>query len=148
MINEEYIIIGKNFKDTAELFGYVSQILVQKNIVDTGYSHALSAREKEYPTGLDTGKIKIAIPHADSSLVKKEALAVAVPQKPVIFREMGNPSAEIKADIIFFPLVMGRQAKFLANLLNNIRNSDILNHIYNSRNRQEICRLLKKFLNI
>jgi len=148
MLTKDFIVIDKNFKNTQELFEHVSHILVKQNIVDGGYSRSLIDREKEYPTGLDTGKIKIAIPHGDSKMVKKEVLVVAVAKKPVAFREMGNPQRVVMADIIFFPLAKSRQAKFLAKLLNNIKNSDILNHIYYSRDKKEVCRLLKKCLNI
>jgi len=60
---------------------------------------------------------------------------------------MDDPGQDILVKIVFFPLASFGQAKFLASLLNKIRNSDILNKLCNAKDKKEIWQLLKKSLN-
>ncbi|MDZ7838374.1 MAG: PTS sugar transporter subunit IIA [Actinomycetota bacterium] len=148
MLSIDPIIRGRDFKNPAEVFDCVAPVLIQKGIVEPGFKERLMQREEEYPTGLDTESMGIAIPHVGRCMVKKEALAVVICNHPVTFRKMGNPSQKIQVSIIFFPLIKSRQASFLGMLLNNIRNSDILEKIYNAKDKKQVWQLLKKSLNI
>jgi len=147
MIKQELVIAKINFENSTELFSFAASLLQQKGIVKPGFLEALIQRENLYPTGLVINGTGIALPHTDRELVVQKALAVAICPQPVIFKKMDDPGQDILVKIVFFPLASFGQAKFLASLLNKIRNSDILNKLCNAKDKKEIWQLLKKSLN-
>jgi PTS system galactitol-specific IIA component len=61
---------------------------------------AVLSREAESPTGLPLVGRKAAIPHSDPVHVLAPAIAVAALARPVRFREMGNPEAELEVELV------------------------------------------------
>ncbi len=147
LINKDNIFIDPAVSSTSELFELFYKNLFEKGFVREDFYNALVEREKSYPTGLDTGNIKIAIPHTDSNMIIREGMAVAVLKEPVSFSEMGDPASSLRVNIVFLLLIKDRKAKFYHILLNKIKNSDILHKIYKSDNKQALCLLLTKLLN-
>jgi len=130
-----------------ELFRLFHDRLYKKGIVKRGFYKALVEREISCPTGLDMGKYKIAVPHTDTEMVNIPGAAAAVLKKPVLFGEMGSSRREIRVHMVFLMMLGEGKPAFYHNLLNNIKNSDILHKIYNSDNRQDLCLLLTGLLN-
>ncbi len=147
LINKDNIFIDPAVNSTSELFGLFYKNLFEKCFVKEGFYRALTEREKSYPTGLDTGNIKIAIPHTDFNMILREGMAVAVLKNPVLFGEMGDPDNSLRINIVFLLLIKDRKTKFYRILLNKIKNSDILHKIYESDDSQALCLLLTKLLN-
>lgn len=147
LIDKDNIFIDPVVNGRSELFKFLSKGLYEKGFVKKGFYEALIEREKDHPTGLDTGKIKIAIPHTDPDMILKESIVLITVNDPIIFNEMGSPNSMLGVSIIFLLLIKGGRSKFYHNLLNKIKNSDILNKIYESDNRQALCQLLIKLLN-
>lgn len=147
LIDKDNIFIDPAVGSTSELFALFYKNLFEKCFVRKGFYRALTEREKSYPTGLDTGNIKIAIPHTDPNMIIREGMAVAVLKNPVSFGEMGDPDNSLRVNIVFLLLIKDRKAKFYRILLNKIKNSDILHKIYKSDNSQALCLLLIKLLN-
>ncbi len=147
LIDKDNIFIDPVIDNRQELFELFNKNLFKKGFVKKGFYRALIEREKAYPTGLNTGNIKIALPHTDTDMVTKEGIAIATVKNPVLFGEMGNPDSMIGVNIIFLLLIKDNKAKFYHNLLNKIKNSDILHKIYESDNSQALCLLLIKLLN-
>ncbi len=146
LINEDNIFIDPAVSSTSELFGLFYKNLFEKGFVRESFYGALIEREKSYPTGLDTGNIKIAIPHTDSDMIIRDGIAVAVLKNPVLFSEMGNPDNSLRVNIVFLLLIKDSRTKFYRNLLNKIKNSDILHKVYKSDNSQALCLLLIRLL--
>jgi galactitol PTS system EIIA component len=146
-VDKENIFINPKTSSYLELFRLFHKSLFERGYVKKDFYKSLAAREKSYPTGLDTEPIKIAIPHTDSDMIIKEGLALAVVDTPLAFEKMGNPGSIIQVNIIFLLLIKNYKAKFYHNLLNKIRNSDILQRIYKTEDRQDLCLLLTELLN-
>jgi PTS system galactitol-specific IIA component len=68
--------------------------------VKESYIAAVLEREKEYPTGLPTTPIGVAIPHTDSEHVYGSALAVGILSEAIAFQEMGSVDSEVSVHII------------------------------------------------
>ncbi len=147
-IDKNLIFLDPEAGSIEVLFKLMSVELEKKGCIEADFFESLIAREKRFPTGLDTGKIKIAIPHTDPDKVIIEGMAVAVIKKPLDFTEMGSPVKRLlPVNIIFLLLLKNRKAEFYHMLLNKIKNSDILLKIYESGNRQDACQLLIRLLN-
>lgn len=146
LIYRDLLFIYPEVKKTDDLFLLFSQVLKKKGWVKNDFYTSLIKRENDFPTGLDTGRIKIAIPHTDTRKVIVEGMAVAVLKNPLTFGEMGNPGNKISIKIVFLLLLKNNKAKFYSNLLNKIQNSDILLKIYEADSRQNLCRLLTRLL--
>ena len=147
LIDKDNIFIDPAVNGRNELFKFLSKGLYKNGFVEKGFYEALTKREKDYPTGLNTGKIKIAVPHTDPDMILKESIVLITVNDPIIFNEMGTPDSMLEVGIIFLLLIKDGRSKFYHNLLNKIKNSDILNKIYESDNRQALCQLLIKLLN-
>lgn len=75
---------------------------LDRGYIKESYYAAVIERENEYPTGLNTNIIKVALPHTvDKSHVLKPAIVAAKLRQPVIFKEMGEGEADIPVEIVF-----------------------------------------------
>lgn len=99
-VREDLIFLNVPGKDRDEVLQNIAQRLVEKGVVKPTFPAALLEREAEYPTGLELGEINIAIPHSNPEHINEIAVAVAVPQNPVIFRDMGDREHEFPVSII------------------------------------------------
>ncbi|MES0340919.1 MAG: PTS sugar transporter subunit IIA [Candidatus Humimicrobiaceae bacterium] len=148
-IDKDLIFLDPKVKSIDMLFELMCAELEKKSWVETDFFNSLIERERRFPTRLDTGKIKIAIPHTDPDKVVIEGMAVAVIKKPLDFAEMGYPGKRLlPVNIVFLLLLKKGKAEFYHKLLNKIKNSDILLKIYESGSRQDACQLLTRSLNI
>ena len=84
MLHEDLILNYKttNFKNLIE---ELSHILYKKGYVKESYTSAILEREKQFPTGLKTPGINIAMPHTYPEHVIKPAILVATLESVLIF---------------------------------------------------------------
>ncbi len=147
-IDKDLIFLDPKIRSIDMLFRMMSAELEKKGWIEADFFKSLIERERKFPSGLDTGKIKIAIPHTDPDKVIIEGMAVAVIKKPLDFAEMGYPGKRlVPVSIVFLLLLKKGKVEFYHKLLNKIKNSDILLRIYQADSRQDICQLLMKSLN-
>ena len=147
IIDSNNLFIYPDVKSREELFRLFHDDLYKRGLVKKEFYKTLSEREESYPTGLDTGEYKIAVPHTDPGMINMQGVAVATLRKPVSFKEMGAPHKSLDISIVFLLMIKDCKAGFYHNLLNKIKNSDILHKIYNTDDRQELCLLLTELLN-
>lgn len=86
--------------DRREVLSGMVDHLQKKGIVKDTYKNAILEREKNFPTGLYTGEINVAIPHADVKHVNQAAICVGVLEKPVKFCRMEEPDEEIDVHVV------------------------------------------------
>ena len=82
------------------LLGALATWLTEQGYTRPGFAEALLAREREHPTGLLTAGGGVAIPHAEPKLVDRPALVVCRPRRPVGFRRMDDPGAELEVGLV------------------------------------------------
>lgn len=84
-----------------EAIEWLADRLYDKGVVKESFKSAVTAREQAAPTGLATERIGIAMPHTSEEHVNRKGLAVGFLKKPVVFRGMGMPEAEVETRIVF-----------------------------------------------
>lgn len=100
VFDESLILELGDVEDNTEALTLLTDYLLEKGFVKEGYREAILEREAAFPTGLSTGEINIAIPHADTSFVNQAALCVGILKKPVKFSAMDEPDHQIDVNII------------------------------------------------
>ncbi|RSL33945.1 PTS sugar transporter subunit IIA [Salibacterium salarium] len=138
LINKELILMNGEFSSQKELFNEISDVLLDKNFVRRSFKKALFQREQEFPTGLETERLNIAIPHTDAIHVKEPFLYVIKLQKALPFIQMGTTNEWIDVDSIF---VLGikdpaNQIGFLSLIMNKLQ-EETFTHEFNSLSSKE-----------
>lgn len=84
-----------------DLYQKIANKLEDANVVETSYFKALIEREKEFPTGLNTQFLPIALPHANPENVKKAFIAVVKTTSQINMKQMGT-NEYMKSQYFFF----------------------------------------------
>lgn len=148
IISEELIATNINAKGKKEIIAMLANLLYEKGYVTNDYINAVLEREKNYPTGLPSKEIGVAIPHADAKYVKKPGIAIATLNNPVSFNMMGNPDEKVNVDVVFMLAIKEpkMQIKMLKNLMTIIQKIEVLKQIKKSKHSQEIVEIIEKEL--
>jgi len=84
-----------------EVLTVMSKVVIEKGYATPGFLNAVLERERNYPTGLHTRGVEVAIPHADPEWTLKPSLTVGVLQNAVEFEPMGGEGDMVQARLIF-----------------------------------------------
>ena len=148
MLHEDLIFLNYKASNLESLINDLSKILYIKGYVKKSYASALLNREKEFPTGLNTPGINIAMPHTFPEHVNKPAILIATLANPVEFHEMGNSTNTVQAKLIFMLAVTDPKGhlEILSKLMSIFSQEDKLIDLYNSSQAKEIIDKLNKIL--
>lgn len=148
MLHEDLIFLNYKASSFEELIRNFSDILYQKGYVKKSYTDALLEREKQFPTGLNTPGINIAMPHTFPEHVNKATILIATLQEPISFHEMGNSTNTVNAKLIFMLAVTDPKGhlEILSKLMSIFSQEDKLLDLYNSSTQKEIIDKLNKIL--
>ncbi len=149
LLFEELILMDQEASDYEELIIQIEDIAYEKGYVEKGFSKAVIEREKLYPTGLPTNKVKVAIPHAiERDNVKKSAIIISKLKKPVLFREMGSLDNFIPVDIVFLLAVNGSkdQLTILQDLIGLFSNDEAMLKLKNINSASDMIKTLRESL--
>jgi PTS system galactitol-specific IIA component len=95
LINADIVMLNEDIVEKDNILALMANRLIDKGYTKQSYLQAVLNREKEYPTGLPTNGVGVAIPHADTKYVLKPGIAVATLKSPVKFNVMGNPKRKL-----------------------------------------------------
>ena len=84
-----------------ELFAVIAERLLELGYVYSDYLTGITLRERNFPTGLITQHLNIALPHSDTEYVKKPFIYIVRLKQPVIVRQMGDNQEMLVKDIFF-----------------------------------------------
>lgn len=101
LFNEDMIYFDVEADNWKELLEKASDILYEKGYVKRSYKKALLNREKEYPTGLPTEGIQVALPHTYCEHCLKPTIMVMNLRNIVYFKEMGNGINDVPVQLVF-----------------------------------------------
>ena len=102
-------------------------------------------REQEFPTGLPTEPVGVAIPHADPDNVLKSAVCVGVLTEPVSFTQMGiDTSLRVDAPLIFMLAIKEKekQVVMIQQLVEMIQNPNLLTSLTAAKDSTEVFNLI------
>lgn len=147
-VREDLIFIDLECNSREELIKYMSDQMMNAGKVKETYCNAVLERELIYPTGLNTGDIKVAIPHTDPVHVNSAGISVATLKKSVEFKNMEDPNQNIDVDLVFMLAVANPEAQvpLLVKLMGVFSDKELLKKIKGSKTKQEIKQILEKLI--
>lgn len=129
LIREEHIMIGLHSSDAENAIRSLASRLVETGYALEGFAQDVWDREGEFPTGLPTEPLGVAIPHADPDNVLKSAVCVGALKEPVTFNQMGTDSSlKVEAALIFMLAIKEKekQVVMIQQLVELIQTPDLL----------------------
>ena len=145
-LKESLIIIGMEAKSSQDVFEQLGGALTKEGYTKDSYIEALSARETNYPTGLDINGIGVAIPHTDVSHVNKAGIAIGILKEPVPFIQMATDDEVVKVKLVFMLSVIDPNAHLeeLKQILAIIQDTDVLKKLTETDEKQQIIKIIKE----
>lgn len=107
-------------------------LIADGHVVATFAEHVL-AREENFPTGLPTEPVGVAIPHTDHQFVRENAIAVGLLAQPVLFADMGGEPDPIPVRIVFLLALSesNKQLNVLGWIMELIQDGEFLQSLLN-----------------
>ncbi|MBP6086936.1 MAG: PTS sugar transporter subunit IIA [Pelolinea sp.] len=120
---QELISVGVEAADWQEVLTLLANRLFQAGYVRESYLQAVLDRESQFPTGLRTAEVAVALPHAEKEHVLKPAVAVAILAHPVTFGEMGTEDQTVPVEIVFMLSILepDEQVTWLSRLVSTFQ---------------------------
>ncbi len=143
--DEKVISVGLQADDCYDALRQMSAMLYQAGYVKESYQEAIISRERIFPTGLPTGGVGVAIPHADACHVKASMIAVGILENPVRFKNITNAEVEENVKIIFMMAMNNseRQVKLLSAFMANLQDQKLLQQLTRAADVAAVAALLK-----
>lgn len=101
MVQADLINLHCHSSTHIELFQTVGQELEGKGWVTKEYIPSLIQRESEFPTGLQTRFVNIALPHTDCDTVERPFIYIVKNEQPITMLQMGD-NAETPCQYFLF----------------------------------------------
>lgn len=142
---KQYLYYKFDEMNQEELLKKMSSVLFGENFVKESYQEAVIKREKEFPTGLPTGGIHIAIPHTDCEHVEKEGFLVGVLEKPVKFEIMATNGEFVDVELVFMLAIKKpeNQVFMLQKLITLCQDEEKLKLLKSGKKIDEIKKILE-----
>jgi PTS system galactitol-specific IIA component len=139
-------VILEDMNSKEEIISCLANYLRQKGYVNEQYQAATLERELEYPTGLPTKPIGVAVPHSKAENVIRPAIVMAISRKLVEFGEMGNAGASLQVGIVFMLALQGenRHLNFLKHIINFCKQESNVTRLYQVPAREEAYRIFQE----
>jgi PTS system galactitol-specific IIA component len=143
-IDETLVKVNLQARDWEGVLREMGTTLFEQGYVRDTYIKGLIDRETEFPTGIATGSIGVAIPHTEASHVIKTTVAVAVLDKSVPFSLMGSEEGSVDVDIVFMLAVNNpdNHLLFLQRLMGIFQKEEVLLGIKNADKPEVIAEIL------
>lgn len=148
MMIKELIKPKLKASSSEEVIKTLGELLLNSGYVADTYINAVLQRESTLPTGLQVGRLNVAIPHTDAVHVKESTVSLATLDKPVKFRLMEDPTKEVDVSIVFLLAVREpkAQVELLRRLMSIFQNEDLLAQIENTEDSEAIFNMLTPVL--
>jgi len=150
-IGKDHICIFEESVDQAEVLHQLGDMLIQTGAISIEYMEAVRKREQAFPTGLYTGEVNVAIPHADpENYVKQPAIALGVVRKGVAFRNMADPTDDISVQLVFLlaPERGETQLVILEQIMNLIQDQANMRQIMDAQRTEDVWNLLGQLVQV
>jgi PTS system galactitol-specific IIA component len=122
--------------------------MLKGGYVKTSYLAAVLEREEKMPTGLQTQAYGIAIPHSDPEHVNCSAIAIALLDQPVLFKNMADPTEDVPVQLVLMLAIAekGSVTSVLARLAEAFLNPAIMNHLSAMKTAQQLSGALSDLI--
>ncbi len=144
LFGEDLIVMNSAATNREEALVELAEKLRANHYVGPSFTQAVLNREEEFPTGLPTSPVGVAIPHTDIEHVISPAIAVSILANPVQFKEMGNPDNQVDVRIIFMLAVNTphMQLDLLKRLISRISDTSSLISLLQAQDKQAVLQIM------
>lgn len=145
LFSEELVFIEQELEDREELFKWFNSCMLEQGFVNESYYESILRREQQFPTGIQTSTVGVAIPHADPENLNKPFIAVVRPKQGIEFEPMGIAEGKIQAELIFMLGVLknGDQVIALQKLMNLLTNDEAVRQLLEVRTCKEVMDIIR-----
>ncbi len=145
MLQSELIRLDCNASNCVELFQLIGCELEEKGYVTKQYTEALLERERQFPTGLKTKFLNIAIPHTDPEVICTPFIFVVRNTVPINMLQMGDNSEMTCNNFLFLGIKDPKsQVGLLAKLMELFSQEDFVSQFAQAKDRATMYHLLTK----
>ena len=148
IFDESFILRFDTHLTNTEVLSAMADNLCKRGIVKETYKKAILDREQEFPTGLNTGGINVAIPHADISHVNKAAICVGILKEPAAFHAMDEPDYDVPVKLVIMLALTEAHGhiEMLQRIVKLIQNQEDVKHIVEAGQPDIIHKIIKQYL--
>ncbi|GCF93948.1 PTS fructose transporter subunit IIA [Enterococcus florum] len=146
LFDERLVFLEPDISSKEELFCWFSDYMDKAGYVKETYLENITKREKNFPTGLQTATVGVAIPHTDPENLNKPFIAVIRPNQGIEFEPMGIAEGKISAKLIFMLGVLkdGQQVIALQNLMGLLCNDKAVTDLLKANDAKEIIAIIEE----
>lgn len=147
IFDENLVILDLRATDREDVLMKIGGRLTDRGFVNRDFINAIIKRERDFPTGIKTQSMGVAIPHTDTEYVNKASLIVGVLSKPVVFQQMVSDE-DIEVNIVFMLAIKEpeQQVTMLQRLVDIFQDDTTLKSIYDATSELEIAAIMRKKL--
>ena len=142
------VLMLTGMENDEQVLSAVADAMCEIGLVKDTYKQAILDREKEFPTGLNTGGCNIAIPHADVTHVNEASICVGILEEPVMFHAMDEPDDLIPVKMVIMLALKEAHSHLdmLQKVVELIQDQALVKQIVETKEKDTVCQLLKEKL--
>lgn len=142
MFSLDLVDLNVNVFTEEEAFEIVANRLSGLGMVNDNYLKGITTREKEFPTGLITQHLNIALPHSDPEYVNKPFIFIARLENDVTCKQMGDNQEMSVKDLFFLGIKNGKeQVGLLQAIMNLFMNETFVEQYRLAESSEEVYKL-------
>ncbi|WP_270330013.1 PTS sugar transporter subunit IIA [Lapidilactobacillus dextrinicus] len=145
LFDKEVILFDQSVTSNIDALTLLANQLNEVGSVNDQYKDAILKRESEFPTGLQTSSVGIAIPHTDADKVVEPQIGFMRLKNPVKFLQMGDNS-EVQVKMIFMLALKQSedQLTMLQTLMNLFQNEEAMSRLQELSSKKEFLEIMKQ----
>lgn len=148
LLNKE-LIFFENAESREEILRKIGRKLLENGLVKEGFIESIVEREEKYPTGIDLSVVgenlpNVAIPHSEPEYSNCKKLVVVKLEKDIKFKNLIDPSKELKVKYLFFILnnEKSTQTNILSHLMSFFTQENKMKGLENLKTKDEVYQYL------
>lgn len=144
--DQEVMFFDEDVKTSDDIITLLAKELQKNKIVTDEFLTNALQRETNFPTGLFTEGLGVAIPHTDSQYVNKSQIAFASLKHPVTFKSMVDINEEVPVKLVFMIAMASphEQAGLLSNLMDLFQDRNALLALDACTQKEKVIDILHK----
>nr|MBC7244520.1 PTS sugar transporter subunit IIA [Chloroflexota bacterium] len=144
-LDEKLVCLNVRAADSDTVIRKLAEMLYACGAVKDSYGGAVCKREQQFPTGLPTRGVYVAIPHAEAEHVNYTAIAVATCSPAVPFGNMADPEEKLPVELVIMVAVAdsSQQVKMLQRLAEAFGEPETLLALKEARTPAKVVSLLR-----
>lgn len=146
LFDEALVFLEPDITCKEDLFRWFAAHMEEQGYVKGSYYENITQREQNFPTGLQTSTVGVAIPHTDPENLIQPFIAVVRPKQCIEFEPMGIEEGSISAKLIFMLGVLkdGQQVIALQNLMGLLCNEQAVQGLLEASEAKTIMGIIEK----